>query len=290
LEEFNFLDKEAVKKVLFQLKAQIDKQNEEISKLKEQLVYEQDNNSALNFQNKYLEDKISKMNDEIKKQAEVIETLKEERKNLLDVINDLKKNIDKISDRKDILKKNIDEVLEISNISQKKIEELLDLSNINDIEVEMKIFLKGMFHRFIKEKNALEILIEGNKYYYPLSSYQCTHLPVSGSRVLVFKSEDDRNIVFGFHGPRLIDIAKKLKAEIKFISKQHKRLKLYIEEKGFINFTPAEDFWDSHNYKIGDKVILTEINIELDKYFYISNEYNSVADRLKVLEFLGKGN
>jgi chromosome segregation ATPase len=288
LGEFNFLDKEAVKKVLVQLKVQIDKQKEEISKLEEELTIEKEKNSALNFQNKYLENKISKMNDEIIKQADVIETLKEERKKLLNVINDFKKNIDKISDKKDLMKKNIDEVLEISNISQAKMEEILKSSNINDIEVEMKIFLKGMFHKFIKEKNALEILIEGKKYYYPLSSYQCTHLPVSGSRVLVFKSEDDRNIIFGFHGPRLIDIAKKLKAEIKFISRQHNRLKLYIEEKGFINFAPEEDFWDNHNYKIGDKVILTEINIELDKYYYISSEYNSTADRLKVLEFLGK--
>jgi chromosome segregation ATPase len=290
LEEFNLLNKEAVKKVLIQLKAQIDKQNKEISKLKEELSLKKEENNILKVQNEQFNNQISKMNDEIIKQAEVIEVLKEERKKLLSLVNNFKDNIDNISYKKEFLKKNIDDVLDISNISQKNIEELLESSNINDIEVEMKVFLKGMFQRFIKEKNALEILIEGNKYYYPLSAYQCTHLPVSGSRVLVFKSEDDKNMVFGFHGARLIDIARKIKAEIKFISKMHNRLKLYIEEEGFINFTPAEDFWDIYNYKIGDKIILTEINIELDKYFYISSEYTSQADRLKVIEFLGKEN
>jgi len=283
LEENNILDKEKIRKILDKFKDRIKQLKNKMTLLENELFEEKEKSNNL-------EKKIVFMDEEIIRQANIIERLKKERKKLLGLIESFKENIDNIAEKKEFFKENIDEVLKISNMSQDKMEELISSSNINDVEIEMRVFLKGMFHRFIKENNSLEILIEGNKYYYPLSSYQCTHLPISGSRVLIFKSEDNKNIIFGFNGPRLIDIAKKLKAEIKFASETQNRLKLFIEEEGYINFTPEKDFWENNNYKMGDNIILTEINIECDRYFYISNKNNLKTDRLKVLEFLRKEN
>ena len=275
------IEKSKLENLIANFKIKLKDKEKEIEKLKNEL-------NEKKRQNKILEEKIIKMDEEIIKQAQINEKLKEDIKNSLNTLNNLKEKLLNLSAKKENFKENIDDVLEIVNSSEKKLETFIDNSSINDIEVEMKVFLKGMFHKFIKEKNALEILIEGKSYYYPLSSYQCKHLPMSGSRVLVFKSEDNENIVFGFHGPRLIDIARKIKAEIKFASKSQNRLKLYIEEDGYINFYPNEEFWENNNYKIGDKIILTEINIEGDRYFYIKKKSNFNMNRLKVLEYLRK--
>jgi hypothetical protein len=145
-----------------------------------------------------------------------------------------------------------------------------------------------MFECFIKEQNALKIMIEGTAYHYPLSSYQCAHLPISGSRVLIFKNEEGQNIIYGFNKSKLIDGAQKVKAIIKFLSPMQNRVKFHIEEYGFINFEPNKDFWSTLTHKIGDTVILTKISIDGDIYFYISQKGKSHINRNEILQILQK--
>jgi len=219
-----------------------------------------------------------------------INELQEEKKRLLVSVEELLEQKKQQEARNRLLQTQIDELMTIMKESEKQIERSKTNSTLADMKIEPKIYLKGMFEYFFKEENSLKIMIEGTAYYYPLSSYQCSHLPISGSRVLIFKNEEGKNIVYGFNQSKLIDSAKKVKAIIKFLSPMQNRLKLHIEEYGFINLEPSEDFWKLFTHRIGDTVILTQIDIDGDSYFYISQKGKSHINRNEILQILQKEN
>ena len=221
---------------------------------------------------------------------ERINELEEEKEKLLESVEDLLEQKRQQEAKNRMLQTQIDELMGIMKESEKQIERSKKNSTLSDMKIEPKIYLKGMFESFIKERNALKIMIEGTAYYYPLASYQCAHLPISGSRVLIFKNEQEDNIIYGFNHSKLIESAKKVKAIIKFASPMQNRLKLHIEEYGFINLEPSEDFWKVFRYKIGDMVILTTIAIDGDLYFYISQKGKSQINRNEILQILYKEN
>jgi vacuolar-type H+-ATPase subunit I/STV1 len=228
--------------------------------------------------------------DQLEEKEERIHLLEEEKEKLLESVEDLLEQKQEQEAKNRMLQTQIDELMGIMKESEKQIEQSKKNATLSDIKIEPKIYLKGMFESFIKERNALKIMIEGTAYYYPLDSYQCTHLPISGSRVLIFKSEQGENIIYGFNRSRLIESAKKVKAIIKFVSPIQNRLKLHIEEYGFINLEPSEDFWKDFQHKIGDMVILTKIAIDGDLYFYISEKGKSQINRNEILQILYKEN
>jgi len=184
------------------------------------------------------------------------------------------------------LQKQIDELV----IQMKQSEQLIDKTrkstSINEVSLEPKIYLKGMFKSFIEEKNALLIMINGREYYYPLHEYQSAHLPLPGSRVLIFRSQNDTNLIYGFDVSKMIDIAPKVEATVKFSSPLQNRLKLHVEKLGYIDLCPHEDFWKSASYKIGATLILSQISINANYYFYISQKIDSRTNRNEILKLL----
>jgi len=68
---------------------------------------------------------------------------------------------------------------------------------------------------------------------------------------LIFKGEDGSNLIYGFDVAKLIESAPNLEATLKFFSPIQKRIKLYIENLGYINFYPSDDFWESFRGSIG---------------------------------------
>jgi len=226
----------------------------------------------------------------IEEKDEIISELQEEKKKLLESVEELIEQKKEQETKNKMLQEQIDELMHIMKESEKQIDQSRKNSTLSDMKIEPKIYLKGMFELFVKEKNALKIMIEGSAYYYPLSAYQCAHLPISGSRVLIFKNEEGENIIYGFNVSKLIEAAQKVKAVIKFLSPKQNRLKLHIEGYGFINFTPAEDFWKRISYNIGDTIILTQIDIDADRYFYISQKGVSHVNRNEILQILQKEN
>ena len=216
-----------------------------------------------------------------------IEELEATNRQLVQTIDDLMRVKKKQEEKNSLLQEQINELTTLMKESEKQIDRAKKNSTINDMKIEPKIYLKGMFECFEKEKNALKILIDGTAYYYPLSQYQCKHLPVSGARVLIFKSEDGENLIYGFNVGNMIDNAEKVKASVQFVSSSQKRLKLQIEGYGFINFTPDDDFWEKVHCKIGDTLILNQVFIDGDVYFYIANyEESSTVDRNAILKTL----
>jgi len=230
------------------------------------------------------------IDDVLEEKDELINELQEEKEKLLASVEELIEQKKQQERKNRMLQEQIDELMRIMKESEKQIERSQKNSTLADMKIEPKIYLKGMFECFIKEQNALKIMIEGTAYYYPLSSYQCSHLPISGSRILIFKNEEGRNIIYGFNRSKLIDSAKKVKGIIKFLSPMQNRLKFHIEGYGFINFEPSEDFWSVLSHKIGDTIILTRVEIDGDIYFYISEKGKSHINRNEILQILQKEN
>jgi len=193
------------------------------------------------------------------------------------------KQENKEKDRKNLLlQKNIDELIKES----KKVEEQMDKtrkeSTIVDIKIEPKFYLKGMFDHFNNDHSTLCILVEGREYHYPIESYQCLHLPMAGSRVLIFKSEEGKHLIYGFDISNIIDPAKKIKAEVKSYIPARKMLKVSTKEYGYLNLEVENAFFKNISVKLGTTVILNQVNIDGDYYFSINESIqgNSMRDRI----------
>jgi chromosome segregation ATPase len=219
---------------------------------------------------------------------EAVEELEEKNTTLLENINTLIKQKEVQEKKNRQLQEQIDELLQSMQESQKYVEQAQKNSTLSDIKIEPKMYLKGMFEGFVKEKNALLILIEGRKYYYPLHQYQCKHLPVAGSRVLIFRSEEGDDLIYGFNVSKLIDTAPTEEATIKFFSKAQKRIKLHIENYGYVNFESSDDFWENFKSTMGDTILLKKIFIDGDIYFYIAKQGEYITDRNQILQILLK--
>ena len=270
-----------------------------VEDLQEELMYKESRIEELEALNEELKERIDTafkeskvqqedMNNSLAYMRQAKESQEKENRSLEEQIKELVIQKKEQEQKNAYLQKQIDELLTTMKASEKHIDKAQNNSTITEMSIEPKMYLKGMFDSFIKEKNALKILIEGREYFYPLETYQCTHLPISGSRVLIFKSEDGANLVYGFHVSKLIDSAQKVKATVKFVSSLQNRLKLHIENYGFINFEPAQELWDTMEFKIGETLILSEVHIDGDIYFYITHKDMSATNRNEILKILLK--
>nr|WP_321265936.1 hypothetical protein [uncultured Sulfurimonas sp.] len=214
------------------------------------------------------------------------EEAEEEKKQLVDSVNSLMKDKKSHENLNIELKHQINQLLANLKKSEEKIEKVQRESSINDIEIEPKVYLKGMYNNFDFETNSLSVFIDSKEYFYSLDDYQCSHLPITGSRLLVFKSEDNKNLIYGFDISKIIDNAKKVKADIKFLSKTQNRLKLYTQEYGYMNFTPTDSFFEKYAVTIGDTIILNQIFIDGNYHFCVSQLFEGSVDRNEVLKTL----
>jgi len=189
-----------------------------------------------------------------------------------------------------ILSKQIDELIK----EQKKIEKQMDKvtrnTTISEIKIEPNIYLKGMFDRFDKEFNALVIFIEGKEYFYSLDCYQCKYLPMSNSRVFIFKSDKEEILIYGFRISKMIEPANKITAQIKAIVKNQNKLKLYNSDIGYIETIVSDNFFNKILLQLGDYILLKQIYIDGDYYYNILDELTEVtSNRNEVLKLLLKG-
>ena len=246
---------------------------EEVEEIEEELEESQEN----------LEEQISELSDEVEALQEYKRDSQEEKKKLLESVDILMSDKLAHESANAELKHQINELLASLAQSEKKIEQVQRDSSISDIEIEPKIYLKGMFNWFDKTTNVLSIFVDAKEYFYSLDEYQCSHLPISGSRILIFKSEDDKNLIYGFDVSKIIDGALKVKAEVKHISKMQGRLKLHIPEYGYVNFKPNEDFFKKYEVTTGDKLLLNQIFIDGDYHFCVAQSISGSFDRNKIL-------
>jgi len=242
-------------------------------------------NSQEEIQVEDLYEKIEKLDQELIRQAEIIEKQKK-------VIEFFEKKVQKLireSEKKEEYIKDINKVVSSLSETIEKIGIVKKNVDISKVSVESKNYLKGQFIRFEKEKAAIEVKVEGKSYFYPLSDYQCRYLPISGARVFIFKSENGKNLIFGFNLGVMIPLRRSLCGVIKFLSRAKKQVKIYIEDIGYVHFEVTDDFFSVHSVAIGDKVILKEVEVEGRSYFFIeSDKQENITAREKILQLLQK--
>lgn len=184
------------------------------------------------------------------------------------------------------LKEQIDELLEQLNNAAHQMDRARDNSTLSEMKIEPKVYIKGMFDHFDFSKNALAVYIDGTEYFYPLKAYQGQYLPMSGSRVLIFKSSSGEALLYGFDLSKLIDPIKKIKAEVKsFLVNKHV-LKLRTAEYGFVEVEVVEGFFDMVSLKIGDEIMLNHIMVDGDDYFTFASETAGTSTRDSILKLL----
>lgn len=187
-----------------------------------------------------------------------------------------------------ILINQIDALVEEQKNIQKKMDTVKEQSTLTEITIEPKIYLKGMFESFLSEQNALKILIEGREYFYPLQNYQCAHLPISGSRMLIFQSSESEPIIYGFDVAKLLPPASNIKVVIKALLKNLQKIKLYSKELGYFDVSAKESFFQTNNIKIGDELMLKKIKINGCEHLCVDAQASSLNNRDAVLEILLK--
>lgn len=215
---------------------------------------------------------------------------------VLDTYEYLKEKLNERTIEKENLKKKNDKLIEqIEELlsKQKEIEKHMDRakkdSTVTDIKIEPTMYLKGMFDSFDKKDSSLKILIEGNEYYYSLENYQCKYLPISGARVLIFRSYDHKILIYGFDMSKIIDPPTRIKVDVKAINQSLEQLKLYCNEYGYINVHVSKLFFANNNLKLGQHLILNQIYIEGNYYFYIADNIEIAYDRNEILKQIRKG-
>jgi hypothetical protein len=208
---------------------------------------------------------------------------------LEEIISELeqaKYNNHKQIEENNLLKEQIDALIDTQVETEKKMQKIIKSSTLTDLKIEPKIYLKGMFDCFIPGENVLKILIEGSIYYYALKDYQCAHLPMSGSRILIFQSSEADALIYGFDISKLLPPAKNVKVEIKSILQNTNRVKLYSKKMGYFDVDSNEEFLHSSNVKIGDELILKQIRINGSEYLCLDSEVKNIYPREHILETL----
>lgn len=66
-----------------------------------------------------------------------------------------------------------------------------------DLEIPPKVYLRGMYVQFDQSTECLEIKVNGERYYYPISQYDSAWLPFPGHQVLIFQT-DTGPLISGF--------------------------------------------------------------------------------------------
>jgi len=214
-------------------------------------------------------------NNEQQELEKVKESLVEEKRKSERTIHALKQQID-------TLMKDLKDAEKQISTSQKK-------STITEIKIAPKFYLLGMFEYFDFVHAALCIIIEGKEHFYPLEAYHGAYLPVSGSRVAIFRSENKDILIYGFDGGVMITPPSRYKAVIKSYSIAHQRIKVWVEEFGYLTLNVKEAFFQHMFLSLGMAVILKRVDIDARYYFMIDETLTaSCGSREDILKRLVK--
>lgn len=264
-----------------QLKLELNHVN--ISKKKIMSEYEKQNTLSSNLKTEVA--KLLELNSIIEKKNK---QLMSETKNYIAQIDDMRINFEYMEKRNTEQINHLAELLKESESIEKEVKRIKKHTTLTDIRPESKNVLRGRFYSFIPNSNTLFIEINGTKYHYPLEAYQCSYLPISGSRISIFLSENEEPLIYGFDMDRIMSPAKKIKAEVKSLLKKQNKIKLFNKSFGYIDVSSvgSEEFFSSVN--IGEQIVLKQIIIDGDFYFCVDKTQTNRYDRHEIIKTLKK--
>lgn len=170
--------------------------------------------------------------------------------------------------------------------SLQKAKEFID---IDAIKAPINLYIVGKYIGFNQENGLIELIVEGNKYFYTLDSYGSSRLPFPDSRVLVFNIENRRNkpYVLGFDGGRMIQPSPYYAATLVAINLINSQLTLHTQEYGNITLFPSKNFLQNKNLRDGETLLIREVNYATKKYFLLNDDkQNNKLDNNKMYTFL----
>jgi len=266
-----------------QLKLELNHVN--ISKKKIMSEYEKQNTISSNLKTEV--SSLLKLNSKIENQYK---QLMSETENYISQIDDMRINFEYMEKRNTEQIKHLSELLKESESIEKEVKRIKKHTTLTEISSEAKNVLRGLFDSFLPESNTLFIKINGIGYHYPLEAYQCSYLPISGSRVSIFLSENEEPLIYGFDMDKIMNPAKKIKAEVKSLLKTKNRIKLFNKSFGYIDVSNvgSDEFFSSVN--IGEQIVLKQIIINGDFYFCVDEMQMNRYDRCEIIKTLKKVN
>lgn len=157
----------------------------------------------------------------------------------------------------------------------------------NTLDVlDPKLYIKGKFVHFHEESQALEILVNGEYRYYPLSAYYSSHIPFPDSTAIIFSEIYSDGAL-----PKIMAISQgemqKFASHHYFIFKGMKKTQaiFYSKFSGYLYFSTPLDVLQNHTIKIDDKVKFREIKYGVTQYFIPEIDTNAVKqNRLAILQ------
>ncbi|MGL6260355.1 hypothetical protein [Vibrio sp. WXL210] len=177
---------------------------------------------------------------------------------------------------KQLYKRLLNSVKDLELRQQKLTNALLDNQSL---DVVPKLYLRGQFIEFDAEQQCLEIKIDGERYYYPLSDYCCQWLPFPDHQVLIFCSEQGRQI-FGFaEGGRQIPVATAKRLALIRINSVY-RTWTFRDSEGVLVELPLMP--QPSEIVIGQTYRFREVESEPDRYWTLELEKELTSDRSEI--------
>jgi len=247
----------------------------------------------MNQANKDLKIEKSSVETKHEKQQEFIEQLKKENRDKQEKLNNQSKHLtkiqfelDEINKENENLLKTVEEVLKEQRKIEIELDRVKDQSTLEDLKIEASNYIKGMFESYDFETGSLQILINGTKYYYPLSNYKCEYLPLSGSRVFIFKDTENQVYIYGFDMSRMIALAKSVLASVKSILPMKNTLKLLTKEFGYIDVLVSNTFLEKTKINSSESLKLKQTYIDGNLYFSIEDSCSIDYNKQEILNLI----
>lgn len=275
---------------LARLNGQLSQTVNELSQEKNSLIQKykehKSNNVNLARLNGQLETKVSQV-------EENISELLQEKANINRLVDELKikleqnrHQLDESNKKNKELTNKIEEIIGEMKKIEKELDRVKEESTITNLKIEPNIYLKGMFESFDPVNATLKILLEGNEYFYPLSEYKSEYLPVSGSRVLIFKDTNSKKMIFGFDVSKMIPEGARIQATLKATMPLKNELRLTTKEYGYITVKVTDSFMQEIKLNQSDMFILKQTYVDGDYYFTLEDngmiQYNA-SEILKLI-------
>jgi len=221
-----------------------------------------------------------------KEQIQQIESMQQSIEDLESKLSSIQDEFIQIKYKNKDISANINKFLEehktlVTYLHNAKKEETL-----SDVKIDSKLSLKGKFVNFDFQTSTIELQINNQSYFYPLSSYRCKYLPMFHARVMIFFDELKSQQIYGLDKGSIIEPAEVHEFIIKAIIPSKNQLKLYNREFSYINVEANKNFFVKNNLRASQRVLLKQIIIDEKYYFCMMGDASLHHDEQAILKHI----
>lgn len=151
----------------------------------------------------------------------------------------------------------------------------------DEIITQPRIYLRGQFKEYLREKRCIRVRIEGTNYFYPISDYRSEYIPFPGHQVLIFKEHDGVG-VYGFgQGGRQIAAAPQVRLVLRGISGGSGMCQL-SDELGGNNLALSIESFQGLDCRVGNTYVFRVIQALPHKIYVLEGETPNSVNKQKI--------